>query len=92
MTDYLKHFRANFPKLISPGQRDSQVDTGQCKLQNQNLCMDLQWVAKQIHKSAYKSQKAGSRLMHIHITCNQLMSTCIGWPNGETFALICILL
>ena len=44
---------------------DSQVDTGQCKLQNQNLRMDLRWVAKQMHKSAYKSQKVGS-LMHIY--------------------------
>ena len=34
---------------------DSQVDTS---LQNQNLCTDLQWVAKQIRKSARKSQKA----------------------------------
>ena len=34
---------------------DSQV---KASLQNQNLCTDLQRVAKQIRKSACKSQKA----------------------------------
>ena len=48
---------------------DSQVNAS---LQNQNLRMDLRWVAKRIHKS---TQVCKTR------TC---VRTCDGWPNGLT--------
>ena len=28
--------------------------------------------------------------MHIQLTCDQLVSTCVGWPNGERLASTCI--
>ena len=44
---------------LIPGQMESQINAS---LQNQNLCMDLQWVAKWICKSARKfMQVAKSR-------------------------------
>ena len=43
-------------------------------LHNQNLRANLRWVAKRIRKSARK------------ITCDQLVSTCAGCPNGKKLA------
>ena len=28
--------------------------------------------------------------MHIHLTCDQLVSTCVGWPNGEKLVSTCV--
>ena len=39
-------------------------------------------MAKRIRKSIRKSQKAVN-FTHIQLTCDQLVSTCVGWPNGE---------
>ena len=60
-------------------------------LQNQTLCTDLWLVAKQICKSAPKFMQVSKvvNFMHIHLTCDQLVSTCIGWPNGEKLVLTC---
>ena len=54
-------------------------------LQNQNLRTDLRWVGKRIRKSARKftQDEKGRKFPHIHLTCDQLVSTCVGWPNGE---------
>ena len=60
-----------------------QVDTS---LQNQNLHTDLYRVAKQIHKFA---QVAKSHKCYTY-TCNQLVSACVGWPNGEKLASTCV--
>ena len=54
-------------------------------LQNQNLRTNLRWVAKCIHKT----QKA-INFTHIQLTCNQLLSTCVGWPDGEKLASTCV--
>ena len=48
-------------------------------LPNQNLHMDLWRVAKRIRKMARKLQKVVN-FMLIQLTCNQLVSTCVGWP------------
>ena len=39
-------------------------------------------MAKWIRKSIGKSQKAVN-FTRIQLTCDQLVSTCVGWPNGE---------
>ena len=35
--------------------------------------------------SSHKSQKVVN-FTHIQLTCDQLVSTCVGWPNGEKLA------
>ena len=47
------------------------------RLLNQNLCMDTQWVAKQI-QSCFASCK------------KWYIGMCIGWPNGEKLSSTCI--
>ena len=60
----------------------SCFDSNRRKFANQNLRTHLLWVAKRIRKSARKSQKV-INLTLIQLTCDQLVSTCVGWPNGE---------
>ena len=43
--------------------------------------MRTDFMAKRIRKAARKSQKVN--FTHIQLTCDQLVSTCVGWPNGE---------
>ena len=63
-------------------RKSMQVDTSS---QNQNLHTDLQWAAKQIHISAHKfTQVVKSHKFHAYtVDVDQLVSTCIGWPNSE---------
>ena len=71
--------------LSDLGQMDSQVNAS---LQNWNLHVDLRWVAKQIHKSVRKFTQVVN-FTHIQRTCDRLVWTCVGWPNGEKLALTC---
>ena len=52
-----------------PGQTDSQVNAS---LQNQNFAYGLRWIVKRILKLTQKQ-----------MTCDQLVSTCVMWPNGK---------
>ena len=40
-------------------------------------------------RSSPKSQKV-INFTHIQMTCDQLVSTCVGWPNGEKLASTCV--
>ena len=55
-------------------------------LQNQNL----RRVAKRIRKPTrkYTQVAKGRKFPHIQLTCDQLVSTCVGWPNGENLRLL----
>ena len=61
---------------------DKILNACNASLQNQNLRTDLRRVGKWIRKS----QKA-VHLSHIQMTCDQLVSTSVGWPNDEKLAL-----
>ena len=67
---------------LSPGQTDSQADT---RLQKQSLSTNMWWVTKQIHKSAHKFTQVTKAVnfMYMQFTCNQLVLTWLGWPNGD---------
>ena len=62
-------------------RKSMQVNTN---FKNQNLRTDLRWVAKRIRTSAHKSRKSKEvvNLTQLQLTCDQLVSTCVGWPNG----------
>ena len=45
----------------------------------------LRWAAKRIRKSARKSQKVVN-FTRIQLTCDQVVSTCVGWPNNVNLA------
>ena len=53
---------------------------------------DLRWAAKRIRKSAHKfTHVAKTRKFHAYtVTCEQLVSTCVEWPNGEKLASTCV--
>ena len=61
-------------------RKSMQVDAS---LQNQNLRTDLRWAAKQFGSQVQASCKKAVNFTHIQLTCDQLVSICIGWPNGE---------
>ena len=44
-------------------------------------------VGSQFHTSCIKSH---IYFKHIQLTCDQLVSTCVGWLNAEKRALICV--
>ena len=71
--------------------KSMQVDRS---LQNQNLSMDLLRVAERIRKSARKfTQVAITKAVnftHMQMTCDQLVSICVGWPNREKLASTCV--
>ena len=70
-------------------RKSMQVNTN---FKNQNLRTDLRWVAKRIRTSARKSRKSKEvvNLTQLQLTCDQLVSTCVGWPNGEKLASTCV--
>ena len=43
----------------------------------------------QVSSQVHTLQKAVN-FTHIYMTCNQLVSTCVGWPNGEKLAWSCV--
>ena len=75
-------FRLYFLTLAKWTHKSMQVNAS---LQNWNLHMDLRWVAKQIHKSVRKFTQVVN-FTHIQMTCDWLVSTYVGWPNGEKLA------
>ena len=42
-----------------------------------------------VFTSRCKSQNVVN-FTHIQLTCDHLVSTCVGWPNGEKFASTCV--
>ena len=69
--------------------------SSRCKstgVQNQNLRTNLRWVTKRIRKSARKFTQVAKSLnfRRIQMICDQLVSTCVGWPNGEKSAWTCV--
>ena len=58
-------------------------------MQNLNLRADLRWVTKRIRKLARKFRKLQKAVTFTHkqMTCDQLVSTCVGWLNGEKVTL-----
>ena len=49
------------------------------------VCKTLQWVAKRTQKS-----QSVVNFTYVQLTCDQLVSTCVVWPNGEKLALTCV--
>ena len=64
----------------NPGQTDSQV---KARLQNQNL--GFRRVAKRAGK-----KKKHVNFTHTIMTCDQLVSTCVGWLDCEKLASTCV--
>ena len=64
------------PVAYSPDQTDSQVNASQHKLAKPELACASSHIPKQ--KVAH--------FPHIQLTCDQLVSTFVGWTNGETLA------
>ena len=69
----------------SAGQTDSQIDASQRKFEKPELAYGFTRVTKRIRKSARKTQKVVN-FTHIQMTCDQLVSTCVRWSNGEKFS------
>ena len=67
---------------LSPHETDSQVDAS---LQIWTCVGWPNGIASRLASSC-KSQN----FMHIQMTCDQLVSTCAKWPNGEKLASTCV--
>ena len=71
-----------FIKSWPNGLATPRMSTRVCETRT---CVVRTCVAKRISKWVRKSQKAGN-CTHIQMTCDQLVSTCVGWPIGEKLA------
>ena len=59
-----------------------------------DLCADLRirlaTLRKSVCKFARKSAPKAVNFTHIQLNCDQLVSTCVGWSNGEKLASTCV--
>ena len=44
----------------------------------------------QVDSQVHASRKQVLNFTRIQLTCDQLVSTCVGWPNGEKLASTCV--
>ena len=82
---------------LSPGQMDSQFEASQ-QLKSTQVC-ETRTCVRTCHgwpdgftsrlTSSNKSQKVVN-FTHIQLTCDQLASTYVGWPNGEKLVSTCV--
>ena len=72
---------------------DSQVDASQRKFAKPELTYRLAMGGQtdsQLSSQVHISRKNVINFKRRQLSCDQLMSTCVGWPNTEKLALTCI--
>ena len=65
------------------GQTDSQVDASQRKFAKPELAYGLAKGDQTDSTHKFTQVAKAVNFTHIQMTCDQLVSICIGWPNGE---------